>query len=134
MKPVYQTLTGRPFGNCMQAAIASILELSLEDVPNFTMAMDMDEAVNEFLAPLGFGIVNMEPNEDYPWSPSGYHLLYGKSPRGLQHAVVAFNGKIVHDPNRDGGGLETHECMGILYWLGDAQLTKRMAEEVWRGR
>lgn len=129
MKPVFQTIDDPPHGNCMQAAIASILELSLEDVPNFAKAADMDEAINEFLAPFGLGIVNMEPNPDFLWSPSGFHLLYGESPRGLQHVVVAFQGEIVHDPSRLNGGLKIHECAGVIYWLGDIQLTKKAATE-----
>ena len=35
MKKVYQTVVDKDKGNCMQATIASILELPLDDVPNF---------------------------------------------------------------------------------------------------
>lgn len=35
MIKVYQTIVDKGFGNCMQAAIASLLELPLNDVPNF---------------------------------------------------------------------------------------------------
>lgn len=35
MKKVYQTIVDENKGNCMQAAIASLLELPLEEVPHF---------------------------------------------------------------------------------------------------
>ena len=35
MIEVYQTKFGQPGGNCLQACIASILELKLDDVPDF---------------------------------------------------------------------------------------------------
>lgn len=35
MKKVYQTIVDAGKGNCMQAACASLFDLSLEDVPNF---------------------------------------------------------------------------------------------------
>ena len=42
MTPVYQTIIGRgdgngPLGNCMQAVIASLLDLPLEEVPHFLL-------------------------------------------------------------------------------------------------
>ncbi len=37
MKPVWQNITGQN-GNCMQAAIASLLEIELDAVPNFKVA------------------------------------------------------------------------------------------------
>jgi hypothetical protein len=37
MIKVYQTIVDKHHGNCMQAAIASLLELSLEEVPNFNI-------------------------------------------------------------------------------------------------
>ena len=35
VKPVYQTQFGMPNGNCFAACVASILELKIEDIPNF---------------------------------------------------------------------------------------------------
>ena len=46
MKPVDQTRFGCPGGNCYQAVIASILELDLEEVPDFmNMGSGMTEAL-----------------------------------------------------------------------------------------
>lgn len=47
------------------------------------------------------------PPDDYAYlNISTYHVVVGPSPRGAyNHAVVGLNGKIVHDPHPDGGGL-----------------------------
>ena len=37
MKPVYQTIIDKNKGNCMQAMYASLFELELEEVPNFSL-------------------------------------------------------------------------------------------------
>lgn len=118
MKPIFQTILNQPLGNCLQAAIASLLELSLEEVPNFAKATDMNVAADEFLEPLGLGLVDLLPNPDFPWSPDGFHLINGVSPRDCPHVVVGYKGRIVHDPAPDGGGLKTQDSIGLLYWLG----------------
>jgi hypothetical protein len=46
MHKVYQTIVDKGYGNCMQAAIASLLELSLKEVPNFI------EYKNDWFSPL----------------------------------------------------------------------------------
>lgn len=49
-----------------------------------------------------------------PIAPSGYHVACGKSPRSDQeHAVVALDGKIVHDPHPTRAGLDG----GITWWI-----------------
>jgi hypothetical protein len=35
MKKIYQTIHGIPHGNCMQAAVASLLNIEIDDIPNF---------------------------------------------------------------------------------------------------
>jgi hypothetical protein len=35
MKKIFQTIVDKDHGNCMQAAIASLFEIDLEEVPNF---------------------------------------------------------------------------------------------------
>jgi len=40
MKKVFQTIVDKDYGNCMQAAIASLLELELDEVPNFIKYKD----------------------------------------------------------------------------------------------
>lgn len=111
MKPVYQTIYEPPLGNCLQAGVASILELTLEEVPNFAEVQGPKwwdryaEWMKEQngLYPLYLKVFG----DDDPLLKElqGYHLIVGKSPRGdWLHVVVAKDGKVVHDPNPQGDG------------------------------
>lgn len=99
MKPVEQTITKPPNGNCFAACVASLLELPLEQVPNY-------------LEPHGVWFENWqkwlsERNLTlYCWTasytPKGYSVLNAKSPRGdFHHSVVALDGEVVWDPHPD---------------------------------
>lgn len=102
MKPVMQTQRGE-FGNCLTACVASILELPIEAVPNF---IEYDkgngeyiEVFNDFLGQYGYQALTLFLlHLDKTWIPSGYHLIYGHTAAGNKHAVVGYQGKIVHDP------------------------------------
>lgn len=119
MNPVDQTTFGHPGGNCFSACVASLLELSIADVPYF-----MDEPADEWtkrldawLAPRGFYAVhfNVDPkycDEEKAW-PKGFYILNGKSPRG-DHAVVAHGRETVHDPNPKRDGLVSIDGMTLL--------------------
>lgn len=102
MKPVYQTIMSAPYGNCMQAAIASILELPLNDVPNFVVSGDLwAEALDEFLA--AYGLQSLRIDVCNGWVPAGWHLIDGPSKRGpFWHTLVAYQGNPVHDPYKYG--------------------------------
>ena len=103
MKPIYQTIFGGEEGNCTQAAIASILEIPLEDVPHFIL-YDKDEwwrKYEEWAAKFGLQPVGIRDLGD--WIPRGWHLIIGGSPRGdFEHCVVGYAGRPVHDPYPDG--------------------------------
>ena len=116
MIKVYQDKFGEN-GNCLSACVASIFELPLRDVPWFAdpagQKTDWYHTMREFCRltferePIFYflpqnrdGVRNMYPLDRF-------HLICGRSPRGYEHAVVGFNGKIVHDPHPDGGGLIT---------------------------
>lgn len=103
MKEVYQTIFKPPLGNCLQACIASLLELPLEGVPNFMEAGD-DAWWAEYsiwmIEEAGVQPLGLTPGG---WVPHGWHLIVGSSPRGdWDHVVVGFQGNIVHDPYPDG--------------------------------
>ncbi len=110
MKPVYQTITAPGHGNCVQACIASIFELRLDQVPNFVEAVDWAWALIQFCEHLGVHPVFIDRTKSDPGKnvgrPGGWwSIVTGQSPRGdYLHAVVAFNGEIMHDPHPDGGG------------------------------
>lgn len=109
MVPVHQTqFVAKPgdpkvTGNCMAACVASLLEMNLEDVPNFA-AIEGDWW-GEFQAWLyDRGWVALTLDGDYPWP--GYSAISGDSPRGdFKHLVVGLNGKLAHDPHPSGDGL-----------------------------
>ncbi len=117
VKPVDQTkfyVEGVSRGNCQQAATASILGLDLDAVPNF---MEADEVVGFWGAYYGFlkqrGYVDIElpPTR----APDCFYLAYGRSSRGVLHAVVYRAGKLVHDPHPSREGvLEVKEIHLIV--------------------
>lgn len=114
MKPIFQA--GRPTG-CMAACVASILEIELNDVPEFfdsrwpSCQNAWDHAKQrEWLAERGYGVVEFKLTENTMWPPTGGILciLSGPSPRSVLdtlHAVVARTQydtagpfELVHDP------------------------------------
>jgi len=113
MKPIHQTLfgngeNGTQRGNCFAACIASLLELPLEEVPNFCTKCDWREAANLWLASRGLFYVDLKLPGDLRdehvrfW---GYHVISGMSVRNIRHSVVGFGGKTVFDPHPSGAGL-----------------------------
>lgn len=90
----------------MQAAIASVLELELEEVPDFNQgepggAVFWDR-LDDFL--VGFGLkaiaipmAGLVFEDGTLFEPPGYHLIFGDR-NGAQHVVVAYKGQPVHDP------------------------------------
>ncbi len=105
MKPVFQTIFDAVKGNCLQASLASALEVSLDEVPNF-MERDDDDwygALNGWLRK-NYGVqVVCVPAGD--WVPPGIHLTGGMGARGLEHVVVGRDGAMIHDPHPKNGGL-----------------------------
>jgi hypothetical protein len=103
MIPVMQTLTRVPEANCFAACVASILEVSIEAVPNFD-GDDWYQRWNAWLRPRGLALLTW-PASEGGWRPEGYSILGAESPRGdWAHAVVCLDGEIVHDPHPVGMG------------------------------
>lgn len=95
----------------MAACLASIFEINIDDIP------DMNEnswwsTLQNWLRPLGYAAINLEIKEEeklnsLPNIPRNvFFIAAGISPRGLNHAVVAEGGVIIHDPHPDGGGID----------------------------
>lgn len=109
MKPVDQTTFGFPGGNCFSACVASILELSIEEVPYFMGDMsdnhDWLERFAEWLAPRGlYPVHSMMGDGPDGWAPRGLHVMSGQSPRHPDgperlHSVVARGREMLHDPH-----------------------------------
>lgn len=141
MRPVDQT-TFAPQGNCLQACLASIFDLPLNEVVDTTPPPEDDHAafysqhnlVQKWLEARGYWTWNLEGDwcpkrgirflddgetsvpADFLWPyPPGYYIGGGKSPRGVEHAVVMRAGYIVHDPHpaRD-MALGAIDCITVL--------------------
>lgn len=96
-------------GNCFQAAVASIMELPLDEVPNFIEYSD-DEWFEKFISFLD------SKGYKYNWHYAndeqeikGYSIGSGISPRAtkdcrITHAVICLDGKMIFDvhPSREG--------------------------------
>lgn len=98
-------------GNCQQAAVASILGMELNDVPNFH---DSPEGFwcgfHNFVKSRGLRVVNISPSIE----PDVFYLAYGLSPRGVRHACVYRRGTLIWDPHPSRAGLSTIDEINLL--------------------
>lgn len=103
-------------GNCMAACIASILELPLESVPNFAAYEDWFKRLNTWLKDRNLFYIEFAFNAEDEWltQNAGYHVMVGTSPRDSDHAVVGYQGKIVHDPHPSDAGLVKIDVVGFF--------------------
>ena len=111
MKRVMQTKFGGKEGNCWAACIASILELNIEEVPNFCAGEDIDgkpcdpnqwfNMTINWLKRRGYTMIFfLKPNI---FRPDAFHIISGRSPRGAyDHCVVAYGMEMRHDPHPSG--------------------------------
>lgn len=120
MKTVLQTRLGAPHGNCHMACLASIFEVSIDEVPDHVWPDDVpwEEAqdgpqqtergrrvreeryvlfqgwlATRGLTSIGFAVTSGG------WLPKGYAMGSVTNPRGIPHYVVCLDGRIVWDPN-----------------------------------
>lgn len=123
MKPVDQTLFGGKEGNCYAACLASLLELSIDDVPNFCAHPGnwLGRAEEWTRKNHGLTMLGFRPKGEgaFYCIPAVYHIMAGKSPRGLDHAVVAFQGQMVHDPHPSRDGLVSAREYEFLFPVDD---------------
>lgn len=104
-------------GNCWQTAVASILELPLEDVPDFVNEHEAGGQhwwlhTVEFLKLHGYSI---EPIWEHP-DTDEYYLVSGPSPRHkeMYHVVIYQRGRMIHDPHPDGTGVLEEKHFDII--------------------
>ena len=125
-----QTKTGSR-GNCFTACLASLFEISIEDVPNFYDEAGDDAekwwgAVRDWLRIRGFGLMNLELKDDADLSKfEGYFLVSGKSARGIDHETIWKGGRMVHDPHPSGCGLKTIQTVEMIYPLDPSRMVMK---------
>lgn len=105
MHEVTQTILHDPpkIGNCFQAALASVLELPIDDVPHFMLHGDWFLRLQGWLADRGLCyLYDVHPQYSEYW---GYHLISGLSERGVRHTCVGRAGALVFDPHPSRAGL-----------------------------
>lgn len=116
MTPVYQTIISPENGNCMQAALASLFDKELDDVPNFVEYDNWTYKCVLWLRDLGYqlayvnacnldGKITLKDVLEYDGGVNGY--FYASVPSqtfpGVTHAVIIDKeGNVVHDPNPNG--------------------------------
>ncbi len=110
MKPVNQIVLEEGKGDCMRAAVASLLELELEQVPHFNLFkrdIVMVKVLNSFANALGYKgshMVKVEKLEDVKIEDSIENFFYTRVPsktfEGSFHVVITDErGIVAHDPN-----------------------------------
>lgn len=119
MKPVTQTTFGADHGNCYGAAIASILEVPLEALPDYMGEYKAGRDWHGLLSAYLYrhhGVMLMEVDRRLtPFvQPKGWHLLNGMGPRDLPHSTVGRDGELVFDPHPDRTGLVKVESYEFL--------------------
>lgn len=113
---VNQTEYGKR-GNCMAAALATVLRVPLATIPNLMPEVESEEQyssvayvqehydrIDMLVAGEGLEIIHTPYTESFNNSMKAqtehvYYIVSGQSTRGLKHAVVYHNGFMYHDPH-----------------------------------
>jgi hypothetical protein len=116
MRPQKQTIlhSEKENGNCLQACIASLLDMPIDDVPHFAdhRGSDWFDKMNEWLIKQGYWVLVIS-GWDNEFTPHGYCIANGISPRGVMHSVIAKDGKVYFDPHPSDDGISEIDS----YWL-----------------
>ncbi len=133
MTPLKQLFKHDPnngvWGDCHRAAIASMLDLPLADVPHFGDGgpndAEFNRRVDAFLATRGlkgFGI-GLQCELEHVFevmrvsNPGVYWMLGGQSLTGVDHTVICYEDKIVHDPSLTNAGIIGPCVADDCYWI-----------------
>ena len=122
LTPTVQRVEGYPYGECVRASYASLLDLPIELVPRLDPgALAPGEAQGDrernWLALLGLDLIEMSPAEAATLPPAALarpHLVSGVSPRGLGHRCVGLHGRVLWDPHPSRAGLTKVTSVGVL--------------------
>lgn len=116
------------WGDCHRAAIASIFEIAIEEIPNFGEGgpdeNEFQRRVDEWLLDHGFRAVHAAYDSDLDQvmrvlaihAKGTYYLFGATSNTGCGHTLVGCGGEIVHDPSLVNSGIKGPMEDG-LYWI-----------------
>lgn len=130
MRPTDQTTFGDKQGNCFAACIASVLELPLEDVPNFCVVYPdtwYDE-LNAWLHERGmFAMGFSAPTAEFfrEHMRDAWCIVSGPAARGCDHATVWRNGALQHDPHPSRAGIISAKDVIVFGLLDPAVEVRR---------
>ena len=103
-------------GNCLAAAIASLIDCTIEEQPPYEDIDKWTSAMIRFLKLKGYefeGTARNHEANDYE-GVDGYVIMCGDSPRGnFGHCVLWKNG-VVHDPHPSNAGLKSPEYFFLI--------------------
>lgn len=132
MKYHKQTILHDPenglFGDCFRTCIACLLDLHPLQVPHFcdqwVKDKDIMPEVNKWLALRNLIMFSAAYESDVDTvlnylknvNKGVYFMVSGMSERGANHVVIAYEGKIVHDPHPSNAGL-LGPCDDNLVWI-----------------
>ena len=130
MRPIHQTDFSAGSGNALQACIASVFDLGLEEVPNFVKEDNYLSAMQIWLGERGLTFLKVPLENgrlEFPPSDRTPCLLAGNSPRGdFRHVVVAETRGIgfhpLHDPHPDATFLRGDPTWAGFFVLGLAEV------------
>lgn len=133
MIPVYQ----EHGWDCHLAAIASVLELPLEDMPQINpgelTSEEWHDAWNDWLSRFGLAQHDVTPG-DGSIGPKGYCLGVAPSQKfpGVFHSIVCLNGVPHFDPQRENRpySVEEVECYCLLVPLNPAVMVQLQREGI----
>jgi hypothetical protein len=109
---------GRQHGNCQRAAMASLLEIGIDDMPPFETAIGAGtfwRSIYEWMSDQGLKLVTTGT------APKGYAMAYGPASRGVKHAVVVIDGVLAHDPHPSGEGLLSVDLYDAIEPMTEAE-------------
>lgn len=145
MKPTLQTVKG-PKGNCLQACIATILDLKLEDVPDFSnMSTELVGDPREpqfpawwlelqaFFNHRGYCFVEMALTPKTPWMPLPWTpivLMFGFTDAGIRHCVIGEMQGItpvqIWNPDPEAEITKGVESLGLIVPLDPVKLFQKV--------
>jgi hypothetical protein len=113
MKPVFQTKFGLGNGNCLQAAVASVLDCELGEVPDFNMS----------------GIGWFEEMTEWAFN-EGHGLLWAEAKRWDKHLLLNAWVILIYSVE----GYEEHHAVVGKCVLDEIEPTDRHDSKVWHWR